>query len=528
MAAVVARRVRTSQPQQNVQIDWSNPITAGLVFAYTMGNEAQGWGEDGQNGIPYVKASDGTPFGRRINTLSGTGGQLLSTSSSYLFNSPTQTSIKSGAYSLFAFGTGPASGMQSALDDDDGTTRRFQFRLNAGKVELIPFYSGGNGDVIAPAALSAYDLASGFAMGATVNGTAAAVYQKGAKTAATLGGAAQTPNASITVGARKTGSQTWTSGGLMLVAMWNRPLTDAEHASLADNPWQLFKAQPVRRLWLAWSASAGVNLIPDPATFALTGYAPTLDQTANVNLSPSPATFSLTGYAPVIDQTANVNLSPAPAAFSLTGYAPAIDQSNGIVLSPAPASFALTGYAPTIAQTNNTDLSPAPASFALTGYAPTVDQATGKNLIPGAASFALTGYVPTVTQAQMPADPRYARPIGDISAGPWIASDGGYLSNAIAQDDSITMSANAPGVCEIKLAPVVDPMTSSGQVVRYQASSSSGGGLTVRLKQGASVIAQWTLGSLSSTPTVYTQSLSAAQCDSITNYADLRFEFEAL
>lgn len=502
---------------------------AGLVFAYTMGSEAQGWGEDGRNGIQYVLTSTGAPVGRPVNTLTGAAGQLLSSSSPYLFGSPSQSSIKSGVYSLFAFGTGPASGIQSALDDDDGTNRRFQFRINAGKVELNPFYSGGNGNAISPVALSAYDLASGFAMGATVNGTAYAVYQKGAKTAATMAGAALTPNASINIGARKTGTtQCWLTGGLQVVAMWNRPLTDAEHASLADNPWQLFRAQPVRRLWLAWSASAGVNLIPDPATFSLTGYAPTLDQAANVNLSPSPAAFSLTGYVPVVDQTANVNLSPTPAAFSLTGYAPAIDQSNGIVLSPGPASFALTGYAPTIAQTANTDMSPAPASFVLTGYAPAVDQATGKNLIPGAASFALTGYVPTVTQALMPADPRYARPIGDISAGPWIASDGGYLSNAIALDDSITMSASAPGVCEIKLAPVVDPMTSSGQVVRYQASSSSGGGLTVRLKQGASVIAQWTLGSLSSTPTIYTQSLSAAQCDSITNYADLRFEFEAL
>lgn len=258
MPAVIGRRVRTTQPQQNPQIDWSNPITAGLVFAYTMSNEAQGWGEDGRTGVSYVKTSDtSVTYGRAINTLTGTAGQLLSSSSAYLFGTPSQTSVKSGVYSLFAFGTGAATGIQSAIDDDDGTNRRFQFRINAGKVELNPFYSGGNGSVAAPAALSATDLATGFAMGAVVNGTSYAIFQKGVKTAATMPSSALTPNSIVNIGARKTGStQCWLVGGLMLVAMWNRPLADAEHASLADNPWQLFKPA-MRRLWLAYSASDG-------------------------------------------------------------------------------------------------------------------------------------------------------------------------------------------------------------------------------------------------------------------------------
>lgn len=249
MTASFYRRVRTTQPQQNVQIDWSNPVTAGLVFAYTMGNEAVGWGEDGRSNIQYVKVSDGSPFGRCINTLSGTAGQVLSATSGYLFASPTQTSIKSGAYSLFAFGTSSSNTVQSAIDDDNGSARRFQFRFSNGKAELIPFYNGGNGSVTAPVALSAYDLANGFAMGATVNGTAYAIFQKGVKTAGTtLPSTALTPNSSIAIGVRSTQVQQWLVGGLMLVAMWNRPLTDAEHASLSDNPWQLFKPAARRML----------------------------------------------------------------------------------------------------------------------------------------------------------------------------------------------------------------------------------------------------------------------------------------
>lgn len=125
-------------------------------------------------------------------------------------------------------------------------------------------------------------------------------------------------------------------------------------------------------------------------------------------------------------------------------------------------------------------------------------------------------------------DARYARPLSDVGAGPWAASDGGSLADAVKQDDGITMGTSAPGTCEIRLGAVADPNTSSGQVVRYKASSNSGSGLTVRLKQGATVIASWTHASLPAAQTVYTQVLSPAQCDSITDYGNLRFEFEAL
>jgi hypothetical protein len=146
--------------------------------------------------------------------------------------------------------------------------------------------------------------------------------------------------------------------------------------------------------------------------------------------------------------------------------------------------------------------------------------------------FAPLSGAPFSGQPQAPAtiqpDPRYARPLSDAGAGPWTSSDGGSLADAVKQDDGITMNANAPGTCEIKLGPVVDPQTSYGQVVRYKAGSSAGSGLTVRLKQGTTVIAAWAHTSLPAAQTVFTQVLTSAQCDSITDYTNLRFEFEAL
>ena len=553
MCAIVSRRVRTTQPQQGqIAIDWSNPITAGLVFAYVCGNEAMGYGEDGRNLIQYVNGG-GTVTGIRINTPNGTGVQAKS-SSSFAFG-PTQTSIKSGVYSMFAFGTGTASGIQSAIDDDDGNTRRFQFRINAGKVELNPFYSGGNGNVAAPAALSAYDLANGFAMGAVVNGAAYAIYQKGVKTAGTaMPSTALTPNSQIAIAARKTGTtQAWLVGGLQIVAMWNRALTDAEQASLADNPWQLVKPAP-RRMWLAWSPFTGSasTVSPDVAALAISSDAPALQQTANISLSPDLSALSTNGYAPTLNQTANqfispggsalaaaafapsiaqpIGITPSGAALSLSGSAPSITQLIATIVAPGGNAMPVSAYAPSIVQTANVMLTPGPAALAAAAAAPAIAQGTSQSVQALLATIALTTSAPGVVQAPMPPDPRYAYPIGDISDGAWMPSSGTSLASMINEqtpDDETYISTSSASICRMQLAPVVNPGTTSGQVMRYRAGSSTGNGLYVRLMQGNKLIVQWTHAQLPAQQTTFAQALTAAQCTAITDYSNLFLEFEA-
>ena len=127
--------------------------------------------------------------------------------------------------------------------------------------------------------------------------------------------------------------------------------------------------------------------------------------------------------------------------------------------------------------------------------------------------------------------PRYARPLADIVTGPWMPSAGGSLGAMLGRpvpNDSGYIHATEAGSCEIRINPVADPGTSTGQVVRYRCWSDSGNGLTVRLKQGSTVIAQWTHASLPSVPTTYAQRLTASECDTITDYAALSFEFVAL
>lgn len=126
--------------------------------------------------------------------------------------------------------------------------------------------------------------------------------------------------------------------------------------------------------------------------------------------------------------------------------------------------------------------------------------------------------------------PRFARPNADVAAGPWLPSSGSTMYTMI--DESVADSADyimatSAGTATIALNPVADPGTSINQIVRYQAWAPSGSGVTVRLMMGTTVIASWIHTSLPTIPTIYSQTLTGPQCDSITDYTTLRFEFVA-
>lgn len=155
---------------------------------------------------------------------------------------------------------------------------------------------------------------------------------------------------------------------------------------------------------------------------------------------------------------------------------------------------------------------------------------TGSNL--NQAATVSSGAVTITPPAPPPAAPRYARPMADIRAGAWLPSSGSklyamtYAPSVNNTDFIYTTTPNVPA--EVRLNPVQDPGTNTGQVVRYQAWSMSGTGIIVRLKQGSTVIAEWPHAALPTSPTVHVQILSTLECDSITDYTDLRFEFVAV
>lgn len=153
----------------------------------------------------------------------------------------------------------------------------------------------------------------------------------------------------------------------------------------------------------------------------------------------------------------------------------------------------------------------------------------------GNASNVLALTVKTLALVTPPDDvetaARFARPYADVTAGTWLPSQpGAGLFSMIDEPNPNAADfiyATGAGYCEIRLQPVKDPQTSAGQKIRYQLWDEGGGAMTVHLMQGSAYIATWEHLVLPPVPTEQSQTLTPIECDSITNYADLRLRFVA-
>lgn len=100
----------------------------------------------------------------------------------------------------------------------------------------------------------------------------------------------------------------------------------------------------------------------------------------------------------------------------------------------------------------------------------------------------------------------------DISTNGWIPSEGTTLYGTIDEpvySDTDYISVNILSTCEVGIEPLALP-PGSIQTISYRASSTTGNGLTVTLKQGTTTIGTWSHG-LTSTLTTYTQILDSGQ-----------------
>lgn len=325
------------QPQGAVRLNRSNPLARGLVFAIVHGT-ASASGYIGQQKVFQYTAASST-----LTSPLGTGVRVNSAplnAGAYSFGSP----ISGNSYSLLAVGTATdlsGSSVQNAIDSDDAASaRRFQFRIDAGRVNIIPFNTGGGvtGNAIFPTALTAAEAARGFVMGATVSPTEAAAWQNGNKaTAAASNTVGLSSSDAIAIGTMLTKVQLWKTGALSMVAGWNRVLSDDEMRSLAANPWQLFDA-PEDDDYLV-VASTPTN---STGTFAATLAAPSM---ASAGLLTIPGALSPTLAAPTF-AASGIAATPPSGTFSASMPAPVMT-STGVALDAG--SFSATMPAPTFA-----------------------------------------------------------------------------------------------------------------------------------------------------------------------------------
>lgn len=256
---------------------------------------------------------------------------------------------------------------------------------------------------------------------------------------------------------------------MSLLAISDQGLSDALCRVLRDNP-RAILATPASIAFKAAGGGTNTPVNPGVGAIALTGYAPTLAQTANVALVPGAGSLAITGYAPSIAQPHAV--APGAGSIALTGYAPSVTQPHAV--APGVGSLAITGYAPTLAQTANQAVAPGVGSLALTGYAPSVAQSAAGNVQPGVGSLVLTGYAPFTTQT---ANRALAPAVGNIALTGYAPTV--VRSSAIALTPgvgSVALTGYAPSIAQTanqSLAPGAGSVALTGYAPSVMQSAAS-------------------------------------------------------
>ena len=138
---------------------------------------------------------------------------------------------------------------------------------------------------------------------------------------------------------------------------------------------------------------------------------------------------------------------------------------------------------------------------------------------------------------------QYAVPTGDISDGTWVTDGGGsdlsaQVDNGIINgtpNDTTYITENGsffPSDCDLALSGLSDPSDHNDHVLRIRARHDGGPDssfytLAYNLYQGASLIAGFSAGGLSTTWTTFSGTLSTSEASNISDYAALNVRLQA-
>jgi hypothetical protein len=354
MASLILPSRLTRQPQQAARIDWSNPITRGLVFAHTPTSLPNGSPLATRFGIAAQRPKAIPEFSEKPGSQNLPEVTLLGVA---LRNGTNNTA--SNQYFLRLRPTGNSNGTSLGIG-----TEPYQ---GMNQVRLAVQYSD-----FASVGITGNFPASPAAQQTVVIGTvsvAALTMNLWADGNVIATGAAQ--NKTLFTGATTAFMGDAGGGGdntgipNLLCAMWTRVLSAAEIKSITDNPWQLFAAPQRRMLVATASAPAGNSytlpaaqgsytitgndaglrvarrVIASPGAYTLTGNAATLRVARR--LTAVPGAYAITGNAAnLIKGTAPKSLQAAGGSYVITGRPAALRTARRLVA--APGAYAITGF----------------------------------------------------------------------------------------------------------------------------------------------------------------------------------------
>jgi len=405
MSGLILPNRFTSQPQYPAGIDWSNPLTLGLLGAIS------------------ASSKDGTIVGAPAFEVSSAG-VALKTNGSTLISKTVASPISSATLLIVgnAVNSASANSFLSSFGTNSGGNQTFVIQPpSSGLSPLRALIRVANGGGVSTRESATYvgntdSIIDDHVFAAVYYGTSSIdLYLDGKLDNGTTANTAASGNVTaldnIALGGIKRGTNGYSTGIRQHLALgFNRALSASEIKSLSANPWQIFKSQQ-RRIWVGAAGGTNTAVNPGTGTIAITGYAPSVAQTANQAITPNVGNIVITGYTPTISQPQAVN--PGVGSLTITGYAPTVTQNVDVPVNPGVGTIAITGYAPTVAQTANQSVLPATGTIAITGYSPAVSQTANQAITPDVGTITVTGYAPIVQQA--PASQNITPDVGTIT-----------------------------------------------------------------------------------------------------------------
>ena len=304
------RLVRTSQPKVPVGIDWSNPLTVGLL-SVMVGRNANSVLNGSRTNVGSSQVVAGFGVSAKGFTSAPTipdslpNGSLKKLSVFALVRNPTDTS----AHNIFA----------------DTVADGLQVRTSAGAIQLV------RKTVAVSITAGTVANTETFSVAATVTGTVNKLYKNGLFLASDATNPVSASTSALAVGSDGSGGNFW-SGDIGFIATFDRVLSDAEIKSLSENPWQIF--QPAARaIWVP----VGTASAPE-----VSGALTTENNTVTASASVSPVASS--------------SLTAADATFTGTSYtspvaSASITTADSTVAASASTSAAVAGALSTEAST---------------------------------------------------------------------------------------------------------------------------------------------------------------------------------
>jgi hypothetical protein len=246
MAFVKVRVPRTRQPQELVGIDWSNPLTKGLVLARVPSTDGATLYGSGKIYPRVAGIAAVAPYVGGVNDITFSINGI-----------PTIQGDRS--FAVFASNFGHTDGYVTALwSGPDGYDS-----LLVGATQFSSIFDGNATNILTVAQSENPKL-----FAARRSGNQATVWCDGAATSNTVTGTRTiTPNL---LRAGRDGSSTNTQSVVYLFFGWRRYVTDAEFAQINSNPWQIFEPEE-RLIWIPDAVSAGVGATVIPIGQQATG-----------------------------------------------------------------------------------------------------------------------------------------------------------------------------------------------------------------------------------------------------------------